>query len=212
MVPLHVVAEMRTGFTMPLTPVALDGLLAAVVAQRRGLVPPRVGSDCEPIEIPIQREPDGRFHLASFGQYECDASEVRYVNRRAPIEEYQARGVAKIRRVLLKGGVDKSYRIPHEITYAPRIEWWCIGDRDAISDLLGDVSHLGKRRAVGRGRVERWSVDPCETWPGFPVVRAGRALRTLPADWPGLASPRLRMSTLTYPYWDYAAEEMCACP
>jgi hypothetical protein len=210
--PLHITAEMQTGFSMPHTPLALDGLLAAVVAQRRGLVPPRVASDCEPVEIPIRRETGGRFHLASVAVYEPAAHELRYVNRRAPIEEYQAFGVAKIRRVKITAGEDKSYRIPHEVVHTDRVEWWCSGDQDAIVDLLVDVSHIGKRRAVGRGRVHRWAVEPCAPWDGFPVVRDGRALRTLPADWPGLVRPRLGYRVLSFPYWDHAAEQMCAVP
>jgi hypothetical protein len=59
--------------------------------------------------------------------------------------------------------------------------------------------------------VAEWSVDACEPWgDGFPVVRDGRALRTLPADWPGLVDPVLRYRVLSPPYWEHTREEVCA--
>jgi CRISPR type IV-associated protein Csf3 len=166
------------------------------------------------IEIPVQREPGGRFHLASLGEAEFEMFERRFVNRRFPLPEAQAIGEPKLRRILLSGGPSKNYRIPMETGHLrdDLITWWCVGDREEIGDLLPHVSHLGKRRAVGLGRVREWRVDPCEAWPGFPVVRDGRALRPLPTDWPGLDQPALAYRTLTYPYWERAREELCAVP
>ena len=92
--------------------------------------------------------------------------------------------------------------------------WWCIGDREEIASLLrGCIGYLGKRRAVGHGPIARWEVEPCETWEGFPVVRAGRPLRPLPLDWPGLASePETAYRVLAPPYWRRNREELCAVP
>jgi hypothetical protein len=182
------------------------------VALRQGLPPPSSAEQCEPIEIPVQREPGGRFHLCSFGSGKLIEHDLRYVNRRAPVEQYQRYGVTG--RVQIQGGPDKSYRIPLEVGFleASRLTWWCVGDREQIADLLSGVFFLGKKRNVGLGRVERWSVDPCEPWDGFPVVRGGKPLRPLPLDWPLLVEPPIAYRTLTYPYWDHVAEEAVACP
>lgn len=81
-----------------------------------------------------------------------------------------------------------------------------------VRELLALVTHLGKRRAVGLGRVERWEVLPCEPWEGFPVLRDGRPLRPLPTDWPGLVEYDLGLRTLSYPYWDSSRRVECAVP
>lgn len=215
MTHLVVIARLGGAISLPRGGLALDALLAAQVALREQLPPPRDASDCVPIEIPIAREPDGRFHLCSFSAAEYDAHALRYVNRRAPIEQYQTIGETKIRRVQITTGANKSYRIPMETKNAAddALAWWCIGDAEKIRELLTTALYLGKKRSVGLGRVLRWDVEPCEPWAGFPVVSPdGKPLRPLPADWPGLNVPRTEFRTLSFPYWDHSKEELCAVP
>lgn len=215
MTPLQITAQLRGAISLPEHMLALDGLLAYAVAQRSGRPPPRTAGDCEPVEIPIAREPGGRFHLCTVAMFAAEQAELRWVNRRAPIDRYQELGDTKIRRVQITAGPDKSYRLPLETfhTEHDQLLWYAIGDAPAVEDLLGDVGYLGKRRAVGLGRVVEWRVEACEPWgDGFPVVRDGQPLRPLPLDWPGLADPPVAYRTLTYPYWDHTREEPCAVP
>ncbi len=212
--PLRVRALLEGAILLPGGTLALDALLAAAVALRDAL-PPCSVQGVTPIEVPIQREPGGRFHLASFAEWVPDEYEVRYVNRRFPIPEAQMLGDKKLRRIAINAGAQKSYRIPHEAIHVEGdvLAWWCVGDAEAIRELLALVTHLGKRRAVGSGRVREWLVEPCETWDGFPVMREGRPLRNLPPDWPGLASGvEVAAANLTYPYWERHREEVCAVP
>lgn len=212
MIPLRVVARVEGQIALPNGALALDSLLASQVALRGGLAPPSCAADCQPIEIPVQREPGGRFHLCSFAEYRMIEHDVRWVNRRAPIDRYQQYGVTG--KVLIQGGPDKSYRLPLEVGYidGSELRWWCIGDTAEIRALLSAVLFVGKKRNVGLGRVSEWIVEECAAWPGFPVVREGKPLRPLPLDWPGLVDPPIAYRTLTYPYFDHAAEEMLACP
>lgn len=207
--PLRVVATMRgpvTGAPM------IDGLLAAVVAQQAGAV---AGfGPLASVEIPIAREPDGRFHLASGPLATFDGHEHRWVNRKFPLGEAQMFADAKLKRIAISAGPCKSYRIPHEVRFVEgdNIAWYCVGDEARVRELLHCVTHLGRRRAVGRGAVGSWLVEPTEPWDGFPLVEDGRALRPLPVDWPGILEPKKRMHTLTYPYWEHTREELCAVP
>lgn len=214
MTPLVVRAWLRGGIALPSGAIALDSLLMSQVAMRDELPPPRHAGDCQPIAIPVELEPGGRFYLASFSLGSFETRDLRYVNRRAPIEQYQTIGSEKIRRVQITAGANKSYRIPMETGHVDSdcLTWWCVGEQEPIRELLSTVLYLGKRRAVGLGRVVAWEVEPCEAWEGFPVVLHGRALRTLPADWPGLIAPRTAARTLLPPYWDHAREVPCAVP
>ena len=120
-----------------------------------------------------------------------------------------------MRRVQINAGAQKSYRIPLHLTLMRdnRLVWYAMGDADRIAFLLQLVLHLGKRRAVGHGRVMRWAVEPCEPWPGFPVLRDGQPLRPLPLDWPGLATDaERRYCRATFPYWRRVDEVACAVP
>lgn len=191
----------------------LDALLEYVVVQRAGLV---AGfGPIQRVSTPLDREPQGRFAMCSSPAFSWEAREGRYIHRRFPIYEAQLLGDGKLRRVNISAGACRSYRIPGDVAWADgdAIRWWCVGDLPGVEDLLSEVRYLGKRRAVGRGVVDRWSVEPCESWgDGFPVVRDGRPMRPLPLDWPGLVDPPTAYHTLAPPYWDHAAEVLCAVP
>ncbi len=216
MTPLVIEARLRAPICLPTGDLAIDALLAWAVVQRDGIAPALDASQVQPIEIPIEREPGGRFHLASFADYVVETHERRWLNRRFPVPEAQLMGGPKVRRIDSRAGACKSYRLPLHCAFLvdDRIRWWCLGEPAEIRELLSLVGYLGKRRAVGLGAVERWLVEPCEPWgDGFPVVRDGMPTRPLPLDWPGLSdeAPRAH-STITFPHWDHSREEQCYTP
>ena len=136
----------------------------------------------------------------------------RFVNKRAPVEEYQRFGVRGT--VQISAKEDKSWRIPLETGHlvGSVLRWWALGDAHGIAELLSAVHYLGKKRGDGLGRVQRWTVEPCTPWDGFPVVRAGRPLRSLPPNYPGLEDPDLAYGRLTPPYWDTSVSGLVAVP
>lgn len=211
--PLRITALLGSGTALPYGPLALDALLAWAVAAREGFMAPVDGY--REIEIPVAREPGGRFHLASFSCGEVVAHEASWVNRRFPVPEAQALAEPGFRRIQINAGAQKSYRIPLELQHFrdQRLTWFALGDGDRIADLLSLVTHIGKRRGVGHGWVREWRVEPCEPWPGFPVLRDGQPMRPLPLDWPGLAEDaERRYCRATYPYWRRVDEVACAVP
>ena len=218
--PLRVTARLAEGIVLR-APLMLDGLLAWAVSAEHRLLPPVSGQRGPTIEIPIEREPGGRFHLCSQGLHEVEASELRHKNRRAPVMEMARLGSSKISRVQISVGANKSYRVPYALEHLRdnEITWYCIGDPERIMSLLRHVHYLGRHRGAGKGRLdlhgEPWRVEECEPWgDGFPVVDVeGQPMRRLPPEHPGLAPGcRLTFGTLTYPYYDYTRQEMVACP
>ena len=198
-------------------PPALDGLLAWAVAARDGLNAGLPASEMVPIEIPVAREPAGRFHLATIGLCEAETTGLRdFTNRRFPIPEAQDMAISKFKRIDISAGAQKSYRLPRERVHFvdDLVTFFCVGDAEQIDALLGFVDYLGKRRAVGLGRILRWEIDACDPWEGgFPVVLNGRPLRPLPRDWPALAPDvDVAFATITYPYWDRQKETELAVP
>lgn len=215
MKPLRIEARIVGAIALPNGPLLIDGILAAAVAVRDQLPPPANADACVPIEIPLAKEPGGRFHLASFSTYRREASELRWLNRRPVIAEAQTMGDAKLRKLDISSGANKGYRIPLETMHleGDALTWWAIGDADEVRELLELVPYLGKKRSVGLGRVREWIVEECEPWgDGFPVVRDGHPTRPLPLDWPGLVEPNTAIRCITYPYWAHTREVLCAVP
>ena len=193
--------------------VHLDALLAWAVAARDGLPPPLSADAIVPIEIPVEHETGGRFHLASASIMVPEARATIHLQRRFPTAE--AGRMTTMRRVNLAAGPQKNYRIPMEVTYAAggEVTWYALGEQRTIEELLSLVTHLGKKRSAGHGIIRGWRMEPCETWPGFPTLAAdGAALRHLPINWPGLGTHRRQIGRLTYPYWTFREETEVAAP
>lgn len=213
--PLRVTARIGGSICMPERPIAIDGLLAAAVCIRSGVAPALTREELVDVEIPVMRSECGRYHLASFAEFEPEIHALRYLNKRPPIEQYQTIGSLAIKRVDIGSGVNKSYRIPLETMQLVEdaLTWWCIGDALEVTALLSLIHHLGKKRSVGLGRVVSWAVEPAEAWDGFPVMRSGMPLRTLPTETAGLdATCERAYAVLSYPYWRHEKEELCAVP
>ena len=208
---LQITAHLRGPISLPAGPMALDALLMAAVCARDS-IPPILDGD--PMEIPIPVERERGIYLASFSVAAFETHALRYVNRRHPIEQEQTIGSPKTKRITLTTGPTKSYRIPTETGHVEhdRLDWYCIGEREAIADLLALVLYLGKKRSVGNGAVARWTAAPHEGWPGFPVVRDGKPLRPLPLDWPGLVEPETATRGMVPPYWHHSTRQLCAVP
>ena len=136
-----------------------DGLLAAVLFDRCGDVEEAHST------IPILCT-DGLFHASAAitmpvvpGSYSIAASmradhdldaDLFPKNKSGRIHRKMDR---KRRRDL--GNVLSSY----PTISTPDVSWICTGDRDQISELLGDLPFIGKKRAQGFGEVIEWSVE-----------------------------------------------------
>lgn len=190
----------------------LDGILAATVALVERLPPAMAGDVYTEVEIPLMREPGGRFHLCSAPVYREEQYETRHRSRRFPMLEAQMLAAPALRRVNIQNGATKSFRVPYQQAHLveDRALWYATGDRARVEEMLAITSHLGRQRGVGKGRVVRWQVEPVdEPWPGFPLVLDGHPLRPLPLDWPGVTVATRRLSPLTYPYWDQTRRAPC---
>lgn len=190
---------------------ALDALLMAAVC-KRDRIPPITVARAEGYapapEIPIARsEHDPRIHLATHARPKLVEHELRFKNRRFPVRE--ALRLSAMSRVDQSAGPQKSYRIPYSAGFVDcgAIDWWCVGDADGVRDLLSWITGLGSHVAVGYGRVDEWTIESCESWDGFPLVRDGVPQRALPLDWPGVTESVVGFAVLEPPYWERAREE-----
>lgn len=215
MIPLQVTARLAGPLCLPYAPIALDALLGAAVCLRDGIVPAATAAELVPLALPLAREPGGRFSLASCAVGEVERRALQHTHRRFPVEQAQllGRGMGTIK---ITAGAAKSYRIPREVAWlvGDRLDWWAVGEPAKVRALLALVGYLGKKRSVGLGRVAAWMVEPCASWvAGFPVLRDGRPLRPLPADYPGVEAdwPRT-LGVLDLPYWLVERSVPCAMP
>ncbi len=217
MAPLAITAHLDplgAPLSLPEGYIHLDGILAYAVVIRDEVPTASIEAELVPIEIPLEREPAGRFHLCSAAAPRWELHELHWTNRRFPWE--LAAVMTEMTRARIGAGAQKSYRIPVEAgrVQGDALTWFAVGDPEPVRDLLALVHGIGKRRGVGLGQVARWVVEDVEPWAGFPVLtREGHPLRHLPPDWPGLrAGTAQRLGNLTYPYWRRSAETVVVVP
>ena len=86
----------------------------------------------------------------------------------------------KSAKVIIEKGTYRAYHMPIYYRITRQIDWFCVGDGKEIGRLLSDVTHIGKKRAQGWGRVERWSIEP---WPhDWSEWREGKLTRGIPMN------------------------------
>lgn len=220
---VHVTARLRSSVVWTAQfPAPLDGILAAAARRRTlganyGVVDDR-HTDTLPLASTCrERTQHGRFAdkrwswAASCAWWEPDTAteEVLHLHRRAwnPIHAERVGITPEATPANTDIGRWKPWRVPMVATVALDVHWWCLGDPDGIEDLLGDITHLGKKKAHGRGEVHAWTVEDLgdPTWDRvmwFPDGRISRPLDVRNATALGLTDPPTTLWLATRPpYW-----------
>lgn len=97
----------------------------------------------------------------------------------------------------------KAYRMPIYYRSALWVEWYMVGQVEALSPLINIVTHLGKKTSQGWGRVAYWDIQPItDDWS---IWLDGRLIRGIPQyHWPqDHGEPeRVGLYGVRPPYWD----------
>lgn len=200
---------------MPNHSIMLDALLGYAVCLRDDIDPALTEDELVEIDIPLVRR-NGVYQCTQ-AHFDIERYEGKHITGRPVIEEAKLYGAPTRKSVAIAAGLDKGTRTPLPILY-PRdgvVTWWTLGAPEETATLLHRyVTHLGKRRAVGHGRIERWEVVEIEPWgDGFPVSKDGQPLRPLPLDHPGIdESAEHGYRVLHPPYWRKHLEQECFVP
>jgi len=120
----------------------------------------------EPVRLPIERiELAGRhwMYAASFAQWYHSADGSDHWNKRfdaglSELVDFDGRRG----KVIVEQGRYKAYHMPVFYRTALAASWYVVGDREALSELVGEITHVGKKSSQGFGRLNCWQVDP---WP-----------------------------------------------
>ncbi len=189
----------------------LDSILAAEWIRRNHpetfYEPPPPGVKSGWIEAPLPFERRGRgnrwYWACSFNQAAPVAEYITYWHRRFDdaLERYidfqGRRG-----KVDEKSGKYKAYRMPLNILLLPWLEWYAVGDIEAVRELCRGIMAIGKKPAQGYGIVEHWEVVP---WPeDWSEARDGKITRAIPMEMgllPGVRNANVRLYGTRPPYW-----------
>lgn len=138
----------------------------------------------------------------------CDA-EV-YIHRRHPTDRAT---LAAQTAVNTSAGRYRDVRLPLRTRIEPTLVGWCIGDRDLVADLLTGIEQVGRKGAIGQGRVLGWCVEPADVDLAWILDRRSVPLEYLAkvgaAALPDRIAPH---ASWTPPYWDAPRHRPCRLP
>lgn len=162
----------------------LDGLLY-YQAVRRELGPPDISLSNKPtlpggfsVDLPFAKtEGEDWFYKCSFAQWSPNAVEHSgFYTKRFDLQH--ASHLTNEKKVETKRGHFKNLHNKVYTLATDWVEWYAVGDKQAIEDLLRFCTHIGKKTSQGYGRVHKWEIENCEG--DFSVYKNEELMRAIP--------------------------------
>lgn len=204
--------------------VGIDGALQhAIVLRETGRLADDVFADAPrsvfaDIAVPLAdvERAGRRIACASWAQPPvCAVESLRYWRKRARAELMPIPGGKGV--LVTGGGAYKSLQIPVPTLATPYVDFFVVGDRSLLSDLLRDVGAIGRGRAGGLGSVlgteiTSESEDRSLRWRGRPMRATPVADEHEAALHFEHGAYELREAATRAPYWHMSTRALCAMP
>jgi len=101
--------------------------------------------------------------------------------------------------------------MPLKLINTPRIDWFVVGDRLQVSNLLNTCTAIGQKRSHGKGQVYQWEIK--EIQEDWSRLRNGKLTRPLPIE---LIDNPIQYNILRWgwknPSWLPESISLCAMP
>lgn len=210
--PLRIRAWLRTAVVSD-DALPLDGILLYQAMRReygpRDATLPGTVPNVEMVPLPLERTNSAQwYYRCSFAQWPQVAHEKSAWTKRVATHRMAILDDAKSK-VDIGSGRYRSYHMPVFARAALFVDWYAVGDQDAIADLLRDVWAIGKKTVQGWGRVALWQVEPWdEDWS---VWQDDQLMRAIPPE-NAFDPTDLRLIGYRPPYWMQENQTLCIVP
>lgn len=214
MKPLKITAKINGEIALPQHGIHFDAVLAGAIFAAQGRAVLWNDEEPEFLELPIEFSKDG-YYMCSTGSMKFEQFVDRFLIKR-PVTIEAQEFWAKEGVMNIQSGPNKALRraLATGLLKDSCIDWFAIGDKEPIEEILKSVRYIGKKRGIGCGFVESWKVEVCEIWPDFPIIFDGAPLRNLPYSMVGIDERKAVRSyqRLIFPYWHQSDKFDCLCP
>lgn len=221
MINLQIIAHMATPLVAydDWSP-SFDALIEYQLLDRLGLITPNpTAADAEknlPLifeKMPIARKMlKGEWYWAvSSPHYIENHQQTSKFRKRWDYQEHHLDWGKKRAKVNGSEGHFKAYDLPRYDRETQSIHWFCVGDASKISELILNITHLGKKRSQGCGQVHKWEVLPFEH--DWHLWRSDSLARPMPVN---MIEPPQAINMMQWgwrpPTWLAANKSMCFMP
>lgn len=195
----------------------LDGILL-YQATRRALGPQDrtlPGMTDRPVDeakvrVPLACENTGTdkwFYKCSFAQWPGHARFGKaFWEKRVATDHIDIVDMGRSKNITIGSGRYRLYHMPVFYIAALYVDWYAVGELDAVDGLLSDVWAIGKKTSQGWGRVWRWQVEEwAEDWS---VQQGGEWMRAVPIMG-SFDVGNIQLYGFRPPYWKTENQTLC---
>jgi CRISPR type IV-associated protein Csf3 len=217
-IPLQITAHLAfpLGVTDNFSP-KIEGIIEYSVRESLGMLDPNPIrlEDIRPVELPLQKHSSGFYHCSSPHYLVERESQSRYRKR----WDYQERCLDWGNKKAKFSGSDghfKAYDLPLFLSHTSRIDWYVMGDANEILLALNRITHIGKKRSLGNGLVERWDIKQiADDW--SLCGNKGQIMRPIPVNiyqdvFNKPLPSDLVMTAWRLPSWHIENQTLCVVP
>ena len=181
---LQVTAHMATALSVTddWSP-SLEALLEYLWLEAKGLALPNPSKDTlVKAELPLREDSlkGESFWACSSPFYLPESQQIDKYRKRWDYQDKHLEWGKKKKKVNTSEGVTKSYDMPLKLINTPRIDWFIVGDRYKVVELLSTCTGIGRKRSFGKGQVYQWQVKEIEH--DWSCLKNNRLTRPLPID------------------------------
>jgi CRISPR type IV-associated protein Csf3 len=165
------------------------------------------------MQLPLKRTED--VYHASVGIYHEPKTKLTRIYKR--FEDYYLQFHPKLekRKYNIGSGHFRNHMLNYPILITKRVTFYGCGDINTIDKLLGHLTHLGKKSAIGAGRIRSYKIKEAGADYSFYKENHG-VMRPIPTSL-NVPLPKeegqvwMRM-TYKPPYWDQRHATLCWAP
>lgn len=131
------------------------------------------------VNFPIKKHDKDGFYFCSAPIYSYVVDQQsRYRKRWTPDQDGTINWGKRRAKFSTSEGAEKSYDLPLFLRLTHRIDWYCVGEAEAIQQLLIPVKGIGKKRSQGFGQIAKWDVVKIDN--DWSVVKDSVLMKPLP--------------------------------
>lgn len=157
----------------------------------------------------------GKYYSASRGIYEVESVEIERWNKRPDFFRADKTKYLDMEKGLISDSVGRhrAYRTPEKVYIIKNahIEWWCVGHKDEVEEMLSFITFVGKKNSIGYGGVRSWIVEDVDEDYSVHHPEYG-LMRPMPKDELELDGYAVMQYATKPPYYKKENQVLCYVP
>lgn len=128
-------------------------------------------------------------------------------------ETYHLNKKLQTGKIRTNAGYYKDFMINLPLIITDKMKFYCCGDKEHLTKLLGNLTNIGKKTSIGGGHIKEINIKSTET--DYSFYKDGYCLKPIPSNidiLPIQKGDKWKQCTYKPPYWDTTNTKLCRVP